>query len=1213
MANLPILNYTTPEEFVDYYYNKLKTDLSIFDLQISKVGFVGFFLNLLGYTHFDLKQYYDSLFKEAFVGTAQTEESQYIHASTYGYIPTFAIASTATGTIEFDMINWLPRRQTGVIRREVIVGYNSSGGTYVPLSSTFKVDDFQFTIDAIYKFVEIEDNGSYYYYVDITTSDGTKINTPSTSSTVSAPLYSTSQYNKKEVTFELKPYNFGSFQTYYFGISAGYYLSDLEVYVTEVGSVVEEQYDVKYTKYLEKGSSTSVFLRKVTSTNYVIEFGSGLRGKWVSGANIRLVIKSTRGTSGNLIDKTNLKLQIAGTVLAFDYIYSTGGQLSQNSNPTILQQPLVDFDYSESGLDPLSGEDLRDAIVNYIQTRDNMISQQDFYNIADEYLDDFKFIFKKFNVFDNVFHLCRSFRDRNQTILYTTNHTEQVMDLQATAALSYAITAAAGLTGSGTLASNTYGYFVVAVDEWGQSVPSAIVTDTVTTPGEDSVTITWDHVDYATKYRVYGRYPTFRDQYWEVAASYPQPATYSYIDDGTAGTLHIEPISYELQEIYYRPPFTINSEAFISPFIYKGNTRMNYYDGYLMKNPFRVEFAEITPEVSILGTGFDVPMVYLSLEYIESKSSIVTISNGSPAVVTWAAHGLVYNTPVVFSTLGALPTGITAGTVYYVMLTGLTTNTFQISASPRSLIAVNTSSAGSGTHTCISQYRTIVKLKSYQTISNLVFTISIYGESDIADKRMVCFPLTNNYFEYEYSNADTFGIFDGEIQIEVKGGTSDSIVTDKIENYTIGAGTKTLKIKFNDSSTEYLDAFTTVTLTTGSVTAATLVSDINIAIGLTVASVYVDDDGNNRIKITPPTGGTVTNVFIGDVAAGSTCLSVLGLTGNTISVPAVLNGPLLTTKFTCKTDDFYQLVDLSDQLKLTRYNSGANAYIVNIPIIYDSTFDSDPDYYLDKIKNFIVTSTFNENRMVTDNVQCRFLNSYLIESPFIESIFLQSGTIFSNSDYTWLDPVIDTRDLPPTLALNGSRYRVSTTPTGGSYFAGHANQIAIYDTSIAAPYWVFDAPTTDEFVLDSETNIYYRWSGTAWVDIPDIVLPLNMRIEIKADKSYIQRNNIDIATEKENLTLAVTEYLQKGFTGSSIIFYNSLIVEFVHKGRLFIKSVRVYVTDSSTVPNEMDNGVEVKTDNDILRGLKNKLDIVKYVPPMIYWDVDNIDIVIYVE
>ncbi len=1122
MANLlPTLNYTTPEEFVNYYYDQLKTELGIFDLQISKVGFVGFFMNLLGYTHFDLKQYYDSLFKEAFIGTSQTEESQYIHASTYGYIPTFATAASAVGTIEFDMVNWLPRRPYGVVRREVIVGYSSSSGTITQIDAKFFIDNFQFTIDAIYKFIEVEDNGLYYYSADVITADGTKLTIPSSTSTISVPLYSTTQYSQKEISFVLKPYNFGSFQTYYFGIDAGYYLSDLQVFVIPSGSVAEEEYQIKYTKYLEKGDSKSVFLRKITSTNYVLEFGSGIRGNWISGASIRLVIKSTRGTSGNLIDKTNLKIQIIGNVLAYDYMYTPAGDLTPSSSlPSVSQQPLVDFDYSEAGLDPLSGEDLRDAIVNFIQTRDNMMSQQDFYNIAANYFDDFKFLFKKFNVFDNIFHLCRAYRDRNQSICYTLNHNEQVLDLNSTSDIAYVPTATP--VAGGSLSDDTYGYFVVAIDEWGQSAPSVVVTAT-TSGVNNSVKIDWPAVAYATKYRVYGRFPTFRDQYWEVNAP-----TVTFTDDGTAGTADIEPISYELQPLYYRPTFTINSESFISPFIYKGNTRMNYYAGHILKDLSRIDFADVVLDPAIIGTGFDIPVVYLNLDYDETT------------------------------------------------------------------------------------YETTIRLKSYQTISDLVFNVSIYGaDLNIVDKRMSCFPLSENEFTYIYDNADTFGLFESEIQIEIKCGISDSVLTNNYSPFnTVGANV--LKVKVNDAS-PYSGSFTTITMTAGAaVTAATLITEINTQFGRTIASSYTDDNGNVRIKLTPPAlagAETVQNIFI--ALTGSTCLTALGLTGDN-SVPAVLNGPLTTLKFTNTTNKFYQLEDISDQLTLVRYQSGQDSYIVNIPVMYNTTFATDPDYYLDKFRNFITTAVFNENRMVTDNVQCRLLNSYYIESPFIEAIFLQGGEIFSEDYYNYLDPVIDTINTPPTVALTGQRFRVGTAGVGA--FTGHNNEIATYNGS----GWDFYIPIylaglQQDFVLDSDTNIYYRWNGTNWISLPVIKLPFKMRVEVKCDKTYIQRNSVDIPTERENLILAIAEYLQKSFSGSNIVFYNSLITEFVHTNRSYVKSVKVYVTDSSVTPNKVDNGIEVLADNTILSNLKAKLNIVKYSPVMIHWDVENLDIVMSIE
>lgn len=79
-----------------------------------------------------------------------------------------------------------------------------------------------------------------------------------------------------------------------------------------------------------------------------------------------------------------------------------------------------------------------------------------------------------------------------------------------------------------------------------------------------------------------------------------------------------------------------------------------------------------------------------------SKVTTVTISNASPGVITLVGHGFAANYPLVLSTSGTLPTGLTAGTTYYVK-TVLDADTFTVSATVGGA-AINTSSAGSGTH-----------------------------------------------------------------------------------------------------------------------------------------------------------------------------------------------------------------------------------------------------------------------------------------------------------------------------------------------------------------------------------------------------------------------------------------------------------------------------------------------------------------------------------
>jgi hypothetical protein len=79
------------------------------------------------------------------------------------------------------------------------------------------------------------------------------------------------------------------------------------------------------------------------------------------------------------------------------------------------------------------------------------------------------------------------------------------------------------------------------------------------------------------------------------------------------------------------------------------------------------------------------------------KVATVTISNASPGVVTYTAHGLTAGAPLFLATTGALPLGLSAGTTYFVK-TVLTADTFTVASTPTGA-AINTSSAGGGTHT----------------------------------------------------------------------------------------------------------------------------------------------------------------------------------------------------------------------------------------------------------------------------------------------------------------------------------------------------------------------------------------------------------------------------------------------------------------------------------------------------------------------------------
>lgn len=94
-------------------------------------------------------------------------------------------------------------------------------------------------------------------------------------------------------------------------------------------------------------------------------------------------------------------------------------------------------------------------------------------------------------------------------------------------------------------------------------------------------------------------------------------------------------------------------------------------------------------------------------------AATVTLTIASPCVITWSAHGLANGDRVVFTTTGALPTGLTAGTAYFVV--NATTNTFEVAATADGT-AINTSGTQSGTHTA-NRYYTIGDLVQLSSIN----------------------------------------------------------------------------------------------------------------------------------------------------------------------------------------------------------------------------------------------------------------------------------------------------------------------------------------------------------------------------------------------------------------------------------------------------------------------------------------------------------------
>lgn len=118
-----------------------------------------------------------------------------------------------------------------------------------------------------------------------------------------------------------------------------------------------------------------------------------------------------------------------------------------------------------------------------------------------------------------------------------------------------------------------------------------------------------------------------------------------------------------------------------------------------------VDGTPINTSGSQSGTHTATARVHDIYEFATPVTATVTMTIASPCVVTWTTHGLADGDPVVFTTTGALPTGLTASTVYYVL--SPTTSTFNVAATPNGT-AINTSGTQSGTHTARSAKQPLI-------------------------------------------------------------------------------------------------------------------------------------------------------------------------------------------------------------------------------------------------------------------------------------------------------------------------------------------------------------------------------------------------------------------------------------------------------------------------------------------------------------------------
>jgi len=108
---------------------------------------------------------------------------------------------------------------------------------------------------------------------------------------------------------------------------------------------------------------------------------------------------------------------------------------------------------------------------------------------------------------------------------------------------------------------------------------------------------------------------------------------------------------------------------------------------------------QMSLKVALLADAGDYVATHSTIDEMTNGTagnSAVTMTIATPGVVTWTAHGMSDGAMVLLTTTGELPTGFTAGGVYFVVNSG--TNTFELAATSGGA-AIDTSGAQSGVHT----------------------------------------------------------------------------------------------------------------------------------------------------------------------------------------------------------------------------------------------------------------------------------------------------------------------------------------------------------------------------------------------------------------------------------------------------------------------------------------------------------------------------------
>jgi len=395
--SMPTLNSIT--DYIDYYYSKLLSTYKSNNFKLVKTGFVGYILNVLGNTQYDIKQYYDSLYNEAFPVTSLDDTNLEYHSELYGMTRSLATPSTVTDGVFKINLDALPSINSNLISRVITFGASTAvvGDT---LSVGITAFNNSYTCDALYNLKAKIINGSIVAYdAEILSPTGQK-NIGISTQDPKVAIINTTQIYRKIISRTIPYYKPTTFYNIPITLKAGEMLAGISAIISDSNTGLVETYSVDINKTKYDGASKVVFYSIKSNNTINIQLGSGTIGKYIqSNSTLELTLDITAGESGNIstYDSNNMIMATSYPFASSAYVIDTYSSLTNPITTIVSLKSLLTpvINTSIGGVDILTGDKLRSSLETYIQSYDHLISELDYNNYLKSVYDEYYVSFKK--------------------------------------------------------------------------------------------------------------------------------------------------------------------------------------------------------------------------------------------------------------------------------------------------------------------------------------------------------------------------------------------------------------------------------------------------------------------------------------------------------------------------------------------------------------------------------------------------------------------------------------------------------------------------------------------------------------------------------------------------------------------------------------------------------------------------------------------------